>query len=194
MAKDYAKYTSIKRVPKKKQRSHLVASFILLIFIGTFAYGFYTFKQHPSSRLGILIGECKAVFHHQKNQTMIISKPQTEIAKAEQEVHFDFYNELPNMQVSAGSSNSKFMVSKSTVPKTTAATETNYIVRINTFKNENDASQIRVSLLLSGIDADIVKIGGNYRIQQGPYSTLLQAKAMQKKLLKKGIESQVEKL
>ena len=67
-----------------------------------------------------------------------------------------------------------------------------------TFRNESNATQLRVSLLLAGVEVDIVKIKMSshniYRVQQGPYSNLQLAKARQQQLQKKGVEGVLEKV
>ncbi|MBV8801719.1 MAG: SPOR domain-containing protein [Gammaproteobacteria bacterium] len=73
-----------------------------------------------------------------------------------------------------------------------------YIIQLGAYKNDSTASEIRVSILLAGFDVKVVKTVKHnqiiYRIQQGPYQSLDQAKIAQKKLQAKGFDSVIQKL
>ena len=68
-----------------------------------------------------------------------------------------------------------------------------YTLQIAEFKNESEAGQLRLSLLLEGVEAEVVQIGEIFRVQQGTYTTTALAKSAQKELEKQGITSQVQK-
>ena len=74
----------------------------------------------------------------------------------------------------------------------------NYIVQIAAFRSASAAGDMRISLLLSGFEVNLVKSLDNehkqiYLLQQGPFSNMSEAKAMQQKLKQRGIESVVKK-
>ncbi len=128
-------------------------------------------------------------------------------------VHFDFYAELSKGQGQGATENksSKAVQPKHQKPKKTAKVETasikptvsnkaaveesSYRVTLATFNNESNAVQMRVSLLLSGVEVDVVKVKVGdqyiYRVQQGPYSSLQLAKRKQQLLLKRGVNRAV---
>ncbi len=95
-------------------------------------------------------------------------------------IQFDFYDELPALNV------------QSLALKRESKDVSLYILRLASFMHEHEASQLRLSLLLAGIDADIVKKGAMYIVQRGFYPTVAEAKMNQKALKKKGIDSVIE--
>lgn len=201
MAKDYAKYASIKRAPENKKGGHLFLAGILFLVIAVMSvFGFYAYRLHmegsPISAATVLAKLKNVVSHKHKNE-ITVATASTQVVKAEQEVHFDFYDELPNMQVKVAPEDDAAKHSvvpvKSAPTSTTQEAKSGYIVRIRMLTSENEASEMRISLLLNGTDATIIKGDKGYSLQQGPYTTLSQAKKAQKQLQTKGIDCSVEK-
>lgn len=72
---------------------------------------------------------------------------------------------------------------------------TQFILQLGEFNDQINASQLRLSLLLAGIETEIVKLSEHkYRVQSGPYANERQAKAAERRLNKKGFEGSIKKL
>jgi cell division protein FtsN len=200
MPKDYAK-TVFNDKPKKAKNTKfvaIIAASLVLVVIGVATLGILNKSRNATlsdNRTGILT-EFKTLLAHKKAlaNRLLPSSPATEEAA----IHFEFYNDLPKMQVPLPD-----VPANAKAPPAAAIAknkpETNeYILQVAVFKEPTEASQLRVSLLLAGIDVSVSKIHlGDldiYRVQQGPYVNLATAKTKQQHLLKKGIDSVVKKL
>lgn len=88
-------------------------------------------------------------------------------------------------------------VKASAMAQTTSG-QASYLLQIAAFKNKTAAGEMRVSLLLAGFEVLVIEtMVANqpiYLLQQGPFSTLAQAKSIQEALKKKGIESVIKKV
>ncbi len=234
MARDYANKNRFTKRPKPKQ--YRLATFVGLIFAsvcitsGILIYVFHMHQQAMSQ------GKFASWFEHAKS--LVSHKQKTPVKTASskpvaphEEIQFDFYTELPNMQVNLPASAQSKLVSM-TEHKATQKTEkspvaqesnlagqiddsiktmmaqhalnkikkpttpmTQYVLQVGVFKDQVSASQLRLSLLLSGIETQIVKTGEHtYHIQRGPYSSERQAKSAQRLLSKKGFESSIKEI
>lgn len=187
MAKDYAKYNAKKRTRNKTNRGKgMLFVFLLLALTVGMTYWVYVNKH----RIPEIINNVKLLVHHKKAATVPVKSAGQENAPAQ--VHFAFYNELPNMQMPSTSSDSSPAASPPP-PKSILKEKNNFVLQLGEFQDESEASQTRLSLLLLGIESDIVKVGEMYKLQQGSYATLALAKASQKKLQKKGVEATIQK-
>ena len=211
MAKDYAKYVSTAKraVPRKRGLLDLLLVVILVLLIAALVYGAYI-RRHPNVTRGV--DQITDLFRHKKTVSpAVIPLPKKEPTEMATDVHFDFYNELPNQQIEPARANKNSeqvaaddhilstLSNKMPIP-TVAPIQTakeNYFLQLGVFKNEKGATQLRLSLLLSGIDADVVKtVAGEqsvYRLLQGPYANAESAQTAQQKLQKKGVVSIVRK-
>lgn len=169
MAKDYAKYSIKKHKPNKENRQRILFFIILALTIITTTYSCIYIKKHHPRWVATIQN-----FYHPKPAIKSVNK----LAEEQEDIHFDFYNDLPNMQLA--SPHGKVIIQEK--PE-------NYTIKIAEFQNQNEASQMRLSLLLDGIKAEIVKRGEKYRIQQGNFTDLAQAKSSQKVLEKLGVKS-----
>lgn len=180
MAKDYAKYNAKRRTNLSKLRGNgvlLICLFLILIS----GFSWIVVKKFPVS---VMITNMKTwISHKNLNKNTVVAK----ISNQEKPppVHFAFYNELPNTQVPVQSN-----ITQTSAP---APEKLLYSLRFAEFKEETEASQMRLSLLLTGVDSEIIRVGDHFSVRQGNFSTLALAKAMQKKLEKKGIETVIEK-
>ena len=72
-----------------------------------------------------------------------------------------------------------------------------YILQLGAFSDSLSASKLRVSLMLAGVEAGVVKIRAGkkilYSVQHGPYVDMKVAEVTQRKLQQKGFESVVKK-
>jgi cell division protein FtsN len=254
MAKDYARATFKTARAKRRQRSRhgLLLAIFLFFVLGVLApCGWYLY-QHDTGMLNkdhamAWMGELKAFLHKQKPQVAMNETVKTQVvnpAPEEPSVHFDFYTELPKMQVTlpatqteagkgtpppvaahqtksdvaplSGAQAIMGQAADATFLSNTAQTKAKaleadhtkvmaspsaaaqYIVQVGAYKSDSTASEMRVSILLAGFDVSVVKttVGDQvvYRIQQGPYNSLAQAKSAQKKLQAKGYDGVVQKL
>lgn len=224
MARDYAKY---RLPPKRKQaenswRNRLLLAVLIVCVIGLILFGVYSYKntplESPRQKLAAWVTQAKLLLSHKKMGPSLFTKSSSvRQVKQEPEVRFNFYTELPKMQVTLPEAEpipSKQALTMKQDLLTTAAkaqpsfpvrelkknksSSDQYIVQIGIFKNETAAGQMRVSLLLAGFEADIVKTTEGdqtlYRIQKGPYMTLAKVKEVQNQLQSKGIMGLVKKL
>lgn len=189
MARDYAKYTS--KAQKTARKSRELDTFIILLIVlivGGVSYWFYADKMRPylteDKSFKGLVSAAKSAFHH-KALASPKSLSSANVPTPQPEVHFDFYNQLPTMQVRVAAPQAS---SSSVTPAAPG-----YVLQLAMFNSLNEASEARISYLLSGADVNVVKIGNSYRVQQGPYASVATAKLAQKKLHKKGIDTVLKK-
>lgn len=230
MTKDYAKYTSREaRDPKtKKGFLSLVVILVIVVAVVMGASGYYLHHVLSTNQNNgpTFVSRIKAVFSRHKKNTVANKETKPRPATEEPAIHFDFYNELPKMQVAVTESsmtNEKKPVPKPVTPASppkqqpvppqpimplvtpnqsinqqTKKTETQYLIQLGVFKKLSAASELRISLLLSGLEVNIVKSKEGteevYRVEKGPYQNLQEAKAMQKKLQGKGFDAMVRKV
>lgn len=188
MAKDYAKRVySTRHIPPRKKRGiewmllsgvGLILIIVLTLFIrNSFQSENLSFKE-----------KIKSYFLPKKIQPVAIKvKPtKSEAHTAEgPSVHFDFYNTLPNKKPNEIAEMKEMAV---------APVAPQYVIALGEFQNETEASQMRLSLLLSGFETKIIKVKSTYQIQKGPFASEAEAKKIQKRLLNKGISGEVKKL
>jgi cell division protein FtsN len=185
MAKDYVKYASKKRKPTRPIRYRNLFTIFLVVVIALALAGWIAAGRHQTeSRLSLV----HDFFHPKVNQKKSSQSTKIEAKNDPEEIHYDFYNELASMQIASPSQPHPAV----SVVKQEKRRDL-YVLRISKFKNENEAGQARLSLLLEGIEANVVKIGDSYGLQQGAYGTVALAKAGQKELQKRGVESVIEK-
>lgn len=182
MARDYAKRTLPKsKLPRRWRRDALFVVLLLCIVGGVI--GWLTSPKIRSTP--ILLSHWISKLHH-KPAEKSTAIPEVH---ASSEVHFDFYTTLPSMQMKVASTE---------LPPPPVVTTVSYTLQLGLFEDNNSASQLRISLLLAGVNADIVPIKQNnhvkYRVQQGKYSTLALAMKNQRALEDKGIMSEVQKI
>lgn len=197
MTKDYAKRVYManqKPKPSRLKKIWLIVTLVLVaLFIGYLFYAKY--KKPDELLLAKISAEANAV--------------QAEVKALEQQaVHFEFYDQLPNMQVKIAEEQpieTPLPAVKATVPAATtasaiaakpaAAAKSAYVVELGLFPDSSSAGELRLSLLLSGIETEVSKIKDNgkviYRVMQGPFVSLSEAKASQQKLRRKGFESEI---
>jgi cell division protein FtsN len=135
----------------------------------------------------------------------------------DQQIHFEFYTALPNMQVSVADLSAR---DDRSAPKVVAVKKTvntaiinadqlerelnsemkqsQYVVQLDVFKNAASAEQYRMTLSQAGLDANIVNavIAGKnrFRVQVGPFGNKDQVRVAQRQMLKKGISGIVQKI
>lgn len=161
----------------------------------------------------------KKTSNDQRPQQQPMDSSEVVDAKPDADIQFSFYTNLATMQVSAPpASPSEVVIENKTkslpVVKPIERVDTNqtvvsptvsqtkaiderYLLQIAAFKNPTAAGEMRISLLLAGFEVEIVKAMRDgqllYQLQQGPFSTVAEAKAMQRELKKKDIESVIVK-
>lgn len=186
MQKDYAKRINKYNPPKKRVLSVLILIFGLLLVIGII---FFIYKKQEIAQSAWL----NHISTLLKHKSFVNEKAKMVVKAPEPQVHFDFYNELPNMQLTSVQSMEKIP------PKieTKKVTSSKFILEINRFNDEAAANQSRVSLLLLGCESEIIKVeaadGKTFQVQSIPYNSQAQAKKMQRKLQAQGIISSIKK-
>ncbi|GEM_PF-6218728 len=184
MAKDYAKRVFTAHPKRKKKRLRWQWVFIILIIIiGAICYFSY---KHKNVETTSFLGKFKAIFVH--THPPVAPKTVAE-TPTDPDIHFDFYNQLPSMKVSANVAET---------PKTAGGeAPAHFILVLGLYKDASAASQTRISLLLSGCEAQVVKIKSKeadiYRLQLGPFSNQAEAVKQQHQWEKQGIEGVVKK-
>lgn len=114
-------------------------------------------------------------------------------------IHFEFYDSLPAMQVTPPT-HTDTQASSEKIAKTVENPfmHPHYTLQIGVFNDEIAASQMQISLLLTGLDPIIVtKNEGSatqYLLQQGSFETFKAARTTQRLLQKKGILSTIQKI
>lgn len=215
MKKNYIRYTVASRqaAAKKSRIMELFFIIVLMGIVGALIIETYASKHEiaifSKQTVATSLEEMKSFLPH-KNQRATHPQPAVTTmqlatnAPAEPEIQFDFYHELPKQQVempihtvqAVNTSTNEEIPAKQKInnsPPPLPQQEAKYILQIGVFANEAAASRIRLSLLLAGLDATIMTTKLNdkvvYQIQRGSYVSIKQAKAAQRILQKKGIES-----
>ena len=232
MSKDYAKkmMSAKRRKPRAEPRFAAIAVSVVAVvcFVSAIVYAAHVYHQaglfsHP--QVTTWLDSAKSVFSHKNNKVVKATKPAAPAAA--DDIQFDFYTELPNMQVNLPASASAQLkplappvVANKPNPGAPSVTKlagdidnsikavmaqhaTNaeqkpaiqYVVQLGEFKNQVGASQLRLSLLLAGVETQIIKISDHvWRVQQGPWSSQRQAKLAQQKLGRKGFDGEVKEI
>ncbi|OAI49247.1 hypothetical protein AYO45_03040 [Gammaproteobacteria bacterium SCGC AG-212-F23] len=200
MPRDYAKqtrYTYVSSHSKYRRPVEWIVAIILILAIA--GLGFYYAKSHKNS----IAAKGKQILSEQKN---VKKSPLAFVqAPTEPDVQFDFYSELQGTQVKvAVPARQAFLVQKTPTPSTPAVPTTGsrpvqqYFLQLGQFSDNVGASEMRVSLLFAGIDAEIVSAEQNgktvYFVRQGPYANERAAKQMQQRLQRKGVSSQLMRM
>lgn len=216
MSKDYANKKQFTYQRKRSERRKLVsygATVVAVIcLVSGMVYVFHAYQQHTFA----LNGHPTQWFSRAKTFIARNKKTVSSHAPADQqeEIQFDFYTELPSMQVNLPTSSlhSTDMSEKRALLmgqldesiKTTLTQQAvthakkptlRFILQMGEFGDPVNASELRLSLLLAGIETEIVKIAEhNYRVQQGPYANERQAKSAQRRLSSKGFEGVIKEI
>jgi len=198
MAKDYAKrvFTTTRTRKKKRMR---VEWFIVPILVIIGALGYWVWRSYTSEHLSL-----KKSWSAKKAPLMAAkSNPE------QPNVHFDFYNELPNVQMNQLVESAPADEISATKPPALVDMHTAknlaapivagaFIIDLGVYKTSSEASEQRISLLLSGCEAEVIKLtdatGDSFRIQRGPYVSEAEAKKLLGQLLRKGITGEIKKV
>lgn len=248
MPKDYANKNRVIQGRKRGQESRFVpllaATFAVICFLGAIIYSVHIYHQTSvySQSITSWFGHVQTLFSR-KNKALV-KKPNQQVSAKNDEIQFDFYTELPKMQVNSPASaelksipvappklidkpkqanvsklpntkpvNTDPLVTqiddsiKAVMARQVAARQVanannttankkippEFILQLGEFNEQTNASQLRLSLLLAGIETEIIKVPDHkYRVQQGPYASERQAKSAQRQLGRKGFESTVK--
>lgn len=112
-------------------------------------------------------------------------------------IHFEFYQSLPNMQMNAQTNETMHAVTdQPKVVPAILAHPKKYALHIASFHDRAGAMRYRHALNEIGLQVAMVKVHEHdrvrYHIEQGPFTTLADAKLAQKQLQKRGIDSTVQ--
>lgn len=96
----------------------------------------------------------------------------TEPERAPARPRFDFYNELPNMEVLVP--DEELDREPSAAPAVSAAAEARYLLQVGSFRRAEDADRLKAQLALLGFEARVetARVDGHelrYRVRSGPY-------------------------
>ena len=198
MAKDYAKRSFTARKPKKKRIRLEFLALFLLALVCAGGYWSYFHKHEISNIENNWVTRVRMMFsHHAVAKTVQTAKA---APVAQPDVHFDFYNALPHMQVTIAETAAVTPPApKIHDPKAAPVTKPTlvYLIQLGVFNDATGASQLRLSLMLSGVEAEIIRLnsthGQVYRVQRGPFISFAEAKKMQHELEMKGITCVLKK-
>lgn len=186
MQKDYAKRINKQSRPKKWRWGPLILIFCMI----GMGIVFLINKHHDVSLPSSWLAGMGALLKH---KSIPDEKDKVVVKTPEPPVHFDFYNELPNMQLTSVKPMEKIPAKV----ETKKFTPGKFILEINRFSEEAIANQSRVSLLLLGCESEIVRVessdGKIFQVQSIPYNSQAQAKKMQRRLQNQGIISNIKK-
>ena len=129
MAKNYAKFVPPKSRSRKKQWRTEVVVAIFLVVTGVLAFGSFLYVERSQGaggqHLAAVFSKLVALVHPKKITVPEKQTPAKSVAVAKsgpEPVHFDFYNELPNMQMPA--EDQQTVASSTPPPKVTPAAPT----------------------------------------------------------------------
>jgi len=220
MSKDYAnkKMFTHRHRPQHERRFFplIGAMFAVVCLLGAIGYAFHVHRPiFAKEHFAAWVSQAKVIMSR-KDKTPIKTTPPA--SAQHDEIQFDFYTELPNMQVNfpASAQSKLFSITAARKPVNKLAGQIDesiqsaiaqhkanstkltpqspqFTVQIGEFKDPLNASQLRLSLLLAGIETEVVKIAAHtYRVQKGPYTSERQARLFQRQLSKKGFESTIK--
>lgn len=178
--------------------------------------------EDASESIGLWVEQVITLFkktsNDQQSAQKLMDSSEGMGAKPDADIQFSFYTDLANMQVSAPQPPSQLAnknktqllpvvkpveridTNQTVIPSTVSQAKVvaeRYLLQIAAFKNPTAAGEMRISLLLAGFEVEIVKAMHDsqllYQLQQGPFSTVAEAKVMQRELKKKDIESVIVK-
>ena len=110
-----------------------------------------------------------------------------------QKPRFDFYTILPELEIAIPEQD----LVPSSKPSSTPEVKGNYILQVGSFKQSEQADQLKARLALQGIEASIQSVDINsdtwHRVRVGPINDLTTLNQIRKRLQKNGIASIVVK-
>lgn len=211
-----------KQAPRPTFVSLAAAIFAIICFVGAAVYFIHAYERSAffsKEPVATWFNDAKTMISRENKP---IKKESPPIVSPHEDIQFAFYTELPNMQVKLPQSAqlNPFPVTVPKMDKSeskqaeadhlagqidqsiktvmalhvanTKNTTTRFILQLGEFNDRLSASQLRLSLLLAGIETDIVKTADQkYRVQQGPFANEHQAKSAAQKLNKKGFEGSI---
>ena len=224
MSRDYANKNMFSNQRKTRKRSGrntvwlaAIACFCLLGALVVYGVHLHeTTGLFSKEKMSAWVDSAKSILGHKIKQPINKSAKSPDSAQND-DIHFDFYTELPNMRVNLpASADSKVFTSTKPAAEKVFATHSSveaakiddpiktslvkhpatiqaakqYILQIGEFGDLLSASQMRLSLLLAGFDTQVVQTPTHrYRVQQGPYTSEREAKSAQRQMNKSGFDS-----
>jgi cell division protein FtsN len=218
-----------KKLAESRQgKNHLRWLLVTLIIIGAGA-GFFVYQyKHEQSLFAPYFMQMREwIAEHKPHlQNKLVVKPvvknkqQAANAHEEPEIHFEFYNTLPTMQVNVAAaiadnrnSNEKNKPTPASIPPAHAKTapanivsaadleqelskhilQNTYVLQLGLFRSQSAAIHYRDTVDTDGLQADIVRTADNkyFRVQLGPFANKIDAKLAQLRLQKKGVNTLV---
>lgn len=183
MARDYKSYSS-KKSKKRKSKENNKRSllwFVVIALIIVFGFSLYWLVDQNASKQSKPV-EIKKV----------IKKKVEKLKQQTQKIKFDFYNMLPNQDVTVQQKQPQPVSNDTT-------SESTYIVQVASLRNSEDADAFKAKLALNGFNVDVKKTvnsSGNtwYRVQIGPYDNFDDAFDAQNNLRKDNFDGIIKKV
>lgn len=195
MSRDYAK------TPKPKNRHSLPGWVWMLggLTIGLFVALLVYINENtsPSNKSRFSDTVSNLFSQTAKDVREVARKKQTTPEKPSdnKKTRFDFYTILPELEIAIPEQD-LIQLEKQTSATSTQASG-NYILQVGSFKQSEQADQLKARLALQGIEANIQSVAINndtwHRVRIGPVTDLTTLNKIRKRLQKNGIASIVVK-
>lgn len=157
MAKDYAKFVPPKKRMSRKKTRHIgTVAAVLLIAICCLLAVYYIYdKKSFMNNMTAAVSRLSAIVHHRKDLHLAKNTSKTMIAQDSPPppVHFDFYNQLPAMQVVVEEAENNGPVTVLQSNHTTVATAT---ATTQVATSDSQATPVAVASAVSDESAPIV--------------------------------------
>jgi len=204
MTKDYAKKQAFKsaRVREVSHDSNTISlpSWVWMLFgllMGGATSGFFFWKLVYSNNASTVPPAPTIIVNSKEENKPKITDAIATLKKieqnektnqqAEEEPRFDFYTLLPNLSVDVPDVATPQQVEQAEVISPQQPTPEAFILQVGSFREEYQAEELKIRLILQGQDAKVqtVKINPNdiwYRVYIGPYALKADALETQQKL------------
>lgn len=198
MSRDYANTPKPKNPHSLPGWVWMVGGLTIGLFVALLVYINENTSASNKSRFGETVGNlfsqtAKDVREVTKKKQTAPAKPSE--ANAAHKPRFDFYTILPELEIAIPEQD-LIRLEKQT-PTATPQASGNYILQVGSFKQSEQADQLKARLALQGVEANIQSVAINndtwHRVRIGPVNDLAILSQIRKRLQKNGIASIVVK-
>lgn len=196
MSRDYAKTPRPRHPHSLPGWVWMLGGLIIGLFVALLVYINENTSANNKSRFSDTVSN---IFNQTAKDVREVTKQkQTPPAKpsdnqATQKPRFDFYTILPELEIAIPEQD----LIPSEKPSASQQTTGDYILQVGSFKQSEQADQLKARLALQGIEATIQSVAINndtwHRVRIGPINNLTTLNQIRKRLQKNGIASIVVK-
>ncbi|MGD8526958.1 MAG: SPOR domain-containing protein [Thioalkalispiraceae bacterium] len=198
MSRDYAKTPKPKNPHSLPGWLWMLGGLIIGLFIALLVYINENTSESNKSRFSETVSNifsqtAKDVREVTKQKQTAPAKPSEQ--NADKKPRFDFYTILPELEIAIPEQD---LIKLEKQPASKTPTEPgNYILQVGSFKQSEQADQLKARLALQGVEASIQSVAINndtwHRVRIGPIHDLATLNQIRKRLQKNGIASIVVK-